>query len=47
MTSGGWIVLITSVGSIVALFSWCLYQVLTSSGRSDDLPSEGDDTLDS
>lgn len=29
MTSGGWIVMILSVGSVLTLVSYCLYRVLT------------------
>jgi len=29
MTTGGWINLILSVGSVTTLFAWCLYKVLT------------------
>jgi hypothetical protein len=29
MTTGGWINLILSVGSVTLLFSWCLYKVFT------------------
>ena len=33
MTTIGWIVMAASVGSVAALFLWCLYRVLTT-GRS-------------
>ena len=29
MTLGGWINLVLSVGSVVTLFAWCLYRVLS------------------
>ena len=29
MTAGGWIVMILSVGSVVALVSYCLFRVLS------------------
>ena len=29
MTIGGWIMLVTSIGSVSGLFIWCIYQVLT------------------
>jgi hypothetical protein len=29
MTIGGWIMLITSIGSVSGLFAWCIYKVLT------------------
>lgn len=30
MTTGGWIILIMSVGTVTALFSWCIYKVFTT-----------------
>lgn len=30
MTAGGWIILLVSVGSVTALFVWCIYRVLTA-----------------
>ncbi|MFP4540864.1 MAG: hypothetical protein ACLFR7_04480 [Opitutales bacterium] len=35
MNLGGWITLIVSVGSVTALFSWCVYKVLTTSGEAE------------
>ncbi len=29
MTAGGWMVMVLSVGSVLALVSFCLYRVLT------------------
>ena len=29
MTTGGWINMLLSVGSVTMLFTWCLYKVLT------------------
>lgn len=34
MTTGGWIIMILSVGGATALFSWCLYKVLTTPGET-------------
>lgn len=31
MNLGGWIILLISVGSVTALFGWCIYKVLTAS----------------
>jgi hypothetical protein len=28
METGGWIMMIVSVGTVVGLFAWCLWQVL-------------------
>lgn len=30
MTSGGWIIMIIAVGTVVSLFSWCMWKVLTT-----------------
>ena len=30
MTTGGWINLILSVGTVTILFAWCIYRVLTA-----------------
>lgn len=37
MTLGGWINLILSVGSVTALFAWCVYKVLTTPAESDKM----------
>jgi len=29
MTTGGWIMLITSIVSVTSLFIWCIYKVLS------------------
>ncbi|MCC6353049.1 MAG: hypothetical protein IT577_04135 [Verrucomicrobiae bacterium] len=35
MTAGGWVVLVASVGLVVALFAWCVWKVLTTPGESE------------
>jgi len=35
MTIGGWLMLILSVGTVTALFAWCMYKVLTTPGEAD------------
>lgn len=30
MTSGGWLVMLVSVGTVTASFIWCLWKVLTT-----------------
>lgn len=30
MTPGGWIIMLLSVGSVITLFVWCLYKVLST-----------------
>lgn len=37
MTAGGWIILIASVGTVTALFIWCLVKVLTVPGETEKL----------
>lgn len=29
MTIGGWLVMLLSVGTVTALFIWCIYKVIT------------------
>lgn len=29
MSTGGWLMMLVSVGGVVCLFGWCLYRVLT------------------
>jgi len=37
MTPGGWFVMLLSVGSVSALFLWCLWKVLRTPGEQDKL----------
>lgn len=37
MTSGGWIVMLLSVGSVTVLFAWCLYKVVRTPARAEKL----------
>lgn len=37
MTTGGWIILILSVGTVTALFSWCIYKVFTTPGETEHI----------
>jgi hypothetical protein len=37
MTTGGWITMILSVGSVTTLFVWCLYKVLTHNPPAEDV----------
>ena len=38
MNAYGWIVMITSVGSVISLLAYCLYRVLTLPPVPDDDP---------
>lgn len=37
MTIGGWIVMVLSVGSVVVLFAWCLFKIVTTPGETEKL----------
>lgn len=37
MNAGGWLVMLVSVGSVTALFIWCIWKVLTTKGETDHL----------
>lgn len=37
MTIGGWITLILSVGTVTALFAWCLWMVFRTSDHTRSL----------
>lgn len=50
MTTGGWIIMLLSVGGVVSLLGWCVYKGLTTPGETDKLhgfeaapPDEADD----
>ena len=35
MNSGGWIIMLLSVGTVSLLFIWCVYKVLTTPGEAE------------
>lgn len=37
MTAGGWFVMLVSVGSVTALFLWCVWKVLTTPEETEKL----------
>lgn len=37
MTVQGWLIMLVSVGSVTALFSWCVYKVLTLPEESEHI----------
>lgn len=37
MTFWGWLIMILSVGTVTALFAWCIWQVLCVPGEADRL----------
>jgi len=37
MTPGGWFVMLVSVGSVTALFIWCIWKVVTTPDESEKL----------
>lgn len=46
MNTGGWFVMLISVGSAYGLFAWCLYRVLTMPKRTDAMHSTREHTPD-
>lgn len=41
MTTDGWIIMLISVGTVTALFAWCLWKVLTTPGESEHMRGFG------
>lgn len=37
MTTGGWIIMLTSTLSVTTLFAWCIWKVLTTEGEEDKM----------
>lgn len=37
MNTGGWIVMLFSIGSVTTLFAWCLYKVLSTPGETEHI----------
>ena len=46
MNSGGWIIMCLSIGTVVILFSWCLYKVLSTPGETEHMHGFDPDTPD-
>ena len=46
MTTGGWIIMLISVGTVVTLFSWCICKVLSISGETEHLHGFEQETPD-
>jgi hypothetical protein len=42
MNTGGWIIMLSSVGFVTVLFGWCIWKVLTTPGEADRLHSPAD-----
>jgi len=42
MNTGGWIIMIGSVGAVVLLFAWCLMKVLLTPGSTEHIHSQTD-----
>lgn len=40
MTTGGWILMIVSVGAVTGFFAWCLHKVLSNPCETDRLKAE-------
>jgi hypothetical protein len=37
MSTGGWIIMVLSVGSVTSLFFWCICKVLSTPGESEHI----------
>jgi hypothetical protein len=46
MTTAGWIIMLSSVGTVTGLFSWCLYRVLSHKPPIEHLHGLNIDTRD-
>ncbi len=42
MNAAGWIIMLTSVVGMTALFAWCIRKVLTVPGASEHIHSQSD-----
>lgn len=42
MTTGGWIIMVLSVGFVTGLLAWCIWKVLTTPGSETHLHSQAD-----
>jgi len=42
MTTGGWIIMLVSVGAVTGLLGWCIYRVVTTPGSAEHLHSQAD-----
>jgi len=42
MTLGGWIMMVSAVGSVTGLLAWCLHKVFTTPGSEKHLHSQAD-----
>ena len=46
MTAAGWAIMLLSVGSVTALFAWCIYTVLSTPGETEHVHGFEPDTPD-
>jgi hypothetical protein len=46
MTIGGWVIMIISVSTVVTLFTWCVYKVLSIPGETEHLHGFEQETPD-
>ena len=37
MNTGGWIIMLLSVGTVSLLFTWCIYKVLSTPGETEHI----------
>jgi len=41
MTTGGWMIMIISVGTVCGLFAWCMWKVFSTPGESEHMRGFG------
>lgn len=46
MSIGGWFIFLIAVGSVLTLFCWCMYKVITTPGETEHLHRIGEHTPD-
>lgn len=42
MNAGGWVLMIGAVGTVTAVFAWCLRKVLSTPGATEHIHSQAD-----
>ena len=42
MNTGGWIIMLLSVGFVTGLLAWCIWKVLSTPGETQRLHSQAD-----
>jgi di/tricarboxylate transporter len=42
LTTGGWVIMVLSVGFVTLLLAWCIYKVVTTPGETEHLHTQAD-----